>query len=363
MKKNNTDITTEVFRSVKAMEQHREKWNEIISSGAGEVSQLYEWYKALEEGFCGSKELYYLALSKHSQLKGVLPVLTEKARYRKIPARKASFISNIYCNHNDLIMDSDSDSAQVLRKVIPELHTFIGGWDVLEIDEVQADSPRMDALEQICAELGYNVYKRNISNSPFIPLDTDFDTVMKRQRSSDSRRKLRRLEEKIREEKGFKIEVIQRPDQVHGAMKDILDIERNSWKAENATDIASHQNQIVFYTKLAELMAETGLLRIAILYISSTPVAHEYNLTFGDRCFHLKGSYDNNFKRLSPSKVLKKEVLRMCCEEGLAEYDYTGQEQEHKLEWTDSMRPHQHWLIFNKTMYGNLLSKFENIMN
>lgn len=350
-------LQIESHRSIRDLAPARDEWNRAVLHGPGEISLTHEWFQALEESHFAGKSLLYLTMSEADRLRGVLPVFAEKTFYCKFPARKLSFMSNAYCNHNDLILDDGADAEAILRQLMPALDTHAGRWDLIEIDEVMADSPRMAALERVCRELGYPVLKLDISNSPYIPLGPDFETVYRALRSGDSRRKLRKLEESLRRMEGFEIRYVTQPEAVARTMEAILGIERASWKAAEKTDIASHPHQIVFYSRFAELAAASGWLHIALLSTAAGPMAYEYNLYFGKKCSHLKGSYDAGSREHSPSKVLKKEVLRTCCEDGMQEYDYTGQEQEHKLEWTDKMRVHQYWLIFNRGWYGRMLSK------
>lgn len=350
-------LQIETHGSMRELESARSEWNRIVLAGSGEISLTHEWFQALEESHFAGRPLHYLTLSDAGRLRGAFPVFAEKTFYCKLPARKLNFISNAYCNHNDLILDTGEESEAALRQLMPALGAHAGRWDLIEIDEVMTDSPRMATLERVCRELGYPVIKLDISNSPYIPLGPDFDLVYRTLRSGDSRRKLRKLEESLRAQDGFRIRYVSEPEAVAETMEAILRIERGSWKANEKTDIASHPHQVSFYTRFAQLAATAGWLDIALLSTAAGPMAYEYNLRFGKRCFHLKGSYDAAFKNHSPSKVLKKEVLRTCCEKGVEEYDYTGQEQEHKLEWTDKMRKHQRWWIFNRGWYGRWLSK------
>lgn len=361
---NKKSLQIECYRTVTDLEPVREKWNRIVLAGSGEISLTYEWMLALEETHYGKDGLFYLAYYRNGELLGILPLFLKKTSYLKIPVRKLTFVSNAYCNHNDLVFSGPSaETGNVIGEIMPLLEEYIGNWDMLEIDEVMTDSPRMKFLEQACPESGYTVLKKDISRSPYIPLGSDFDLVYRTLRSGDSRRKIRKLEKELQALDGYQISYHTSPESVSKTIEAILDIERASWKAQEKTDIASHPVQIAFYRRFAELAAARGWLNVALLSIGPTPVAYEYNLYFGKRCFHLKGSYDSEFKYRSPSKVLKKEVLRTCCENGAEEYDYTGQEQEHKMEWTDKMRGHQRWYIYNRTHYGRLLSWIGHLKN
>jgi CelD/BcsL family acetyltransferase involved in cellulose biosynthesis len=292
-----------------------------------------------------------------NRLVGILPVRAEKGAFLKIPARKISFLSNAYCNHNDLIVDPRCEIPELLAEALPLLEKHVGPWDLMEIDEALADSPRLNGFEGVCRRLGYDVRRRYISKSPYIPLGADFETVYRALRSGDARRRIRRLEERLRERKGFLIRHYRKQEEVAEAMETVIRVERDSWKAANGTDIASHPNQVSFYMRFAELAASRGWLWIVVAAADEGPMAYEYNLCLGRRCFHLKGSYGETYKDLSPSKVLKKEALKFLCDAGFDEYDYTGQEQEHKREWSEKARDHQFWLVFNGTLHGRFLAK------
>jgi len=349
-----TGAEIESIEGVRAAAPLRAAWNELVERGPGEVSLTYEWLLALEESHFPDRPLRIAACRTGGALATVWPLVVQRGRFCKLPARKLALATNTYCNHNDLICGPGGEGVEDSLRL---LSAAVGPWDVLELDEVQTGSPRMAALETACAALGCSVLRKHKSRSPRIPLGGDFDTIYKALRPGDTRRKIRKLEERLQALPGYRLRVFSAPGEAREAVELVLDIERNSWKARERTDIASHPEQVAFYSRLAELAAERGWLAIAAISTESGPLAYEYNLHFAGRCFHLKGSYHAAHRELSPAKVLKKEVLRDCCERGLAEYDYTGQEQEHKLEWTDQMRDHEHWMVFNSPVYPRLLSR------
>ena len=66
----------------------------------------------------------------------------------------------------------------------------------------------------------------------------------------------------------------------------------------------------------------------------------------------LKTSYDEKFKKLSPGTVLKLWLLKYCFDIHLEEFDFGGEDEEHKLDFTDSVCHHKNYLIFNSNMYS-----------
>jgi CelD/BcsL family acetyltransferase involved in cellulose biosynthesis len=69
----------------------------------------------------------------------------------------------------------------------------------------------------------------------------------------------------------------------------------------------------------------------------------------------LKTGYDPEFAKCSPFKLLTYFAVRHAFEQGYSEFDFLGDPEPWKLEWTSKTRPHDWLFVFAGTPRGRLL--------
>jgi len=110
-----------------------------------------------------------------------------------------------------------------------------------------------------------------------------------------------------------------------------------------------------FYTRLAQVAARRGWLRLSFLRLDGQRIAFGYYLQCGNKLYLLKPGYDPRFAPYSPSNLLCYLVLRDAFERGVAELDFLAAADPWKLEWTVAVRPHYWLYVFGDRLKPRLL--------
>ena len=84
-------------------------------------------------------------------------------------------------------------------------------------------------------------------------------------------------------------------------------------------------------------------------------IATAYALQYQRRLMLVKTGYDPTYAKCSPFKVLTYFALREAIGAGLAEFDFLGDAEPWKLEWTKTTRPHEWLFVFSGTSRARLL--------
>lgn len=144
-----------------------------------------------------------------------------------------------------------------------------------------------------------------------------------------------------------RIECITAPQDVQKAIEDYGLLESAGWKAADGTAILPDNDQGRFYRKMLENFCALGRGRI-------------YRYSFGDKvvamdlCIHdqktiviLKTAYDESYKTVSPSTLMRQEEFQQLFEEQKFEYiEFYGKVMEWHTRWTTQSRT-----LFHLTNY------------
>jgi CelD/BcsL family acetyltransferase involved in cellulose biosynthesis len=184
---------------------------------------------------------------------------------------------------------------------------------------------------------GYRVWQRTVLQSPSIPLAGSWDDLMAAwpsKRRSDLKRRRRRLEE--RGEVSF---------EVHDGCTDLDElltegfaVEASGWKGRDGTAIITEGTETM-YRQAAQAAADAGSLRLAFLRLDGEAIAFDYSFQTAGVHYLVKTGFRPEYSAFAPGKLLRAFMIERAFAEGLRIYDFVGDADDWKLEWTDQIRP------------------------
>jgi CelD/BcsL family acetyltransferase involved in cellulose biosynthesis len=244
----------------------------------------------------------------------------------------------------DVVAESDAAALQLASAVVALRPRR------LELRFVEPDGLALPAFRSAAAAAGYRILTRRLQESPYLPIDRDWDEYC----DSVSTRMLKELDRRWRslERTGAVALSFPSGDEVDDALAEGVALEGSGWKGRNGTAIASRPETHRFYTDVAAWAAERGWLRLAFLRHEGRGIAFQFDVEADGVVYHLKPGYDESYGRVRPGKLLMREVLRRSFESGAGRYEFLGGPDPHKLEWTDRLRGLQQLQAFAPTPAG-----------
>ena len=136
---------------------------------------------------------------------------------------------------------------------------------------------------------------------------------------------------------------------VSRGMADVLEIERSSWKQGTSTSLPTEPGVEGFYSRLAEVSARRGWLRLSLLYLDRTAGGLRLRrAVFRNELLALKTSFDGRLADLSPGQGLLLQVIEDAFRDGLVAVDLLGYPARWKLEMANDERPHVDLCVFSR---------------
>ena len=102
------------------------------------------------------------------------------------------------------------------------------------------------------------------------------------------------------------------PTTLPQAFAHFLGLEASGWKGPAGTGTAIVLDPALrgFYTQLVERLGPTGALTIQVLMLGVKPIAAQFAITSGQRCYLLKIAYDEAQAALAPGNLLLERLLQ-----------------------------------------------------
>jgi len=313
-------LRPEVHDSVEPLEA---EWNALAArTGAAPFVHpgwMAAWYRAFGRG-----RPVVAALRRDGALAAVAAL---EARWGTL--RSAT---NWHTPEYDIVADSP-EAARALADAVIALRPRR-----IELRFLDGGGLALSAFRGAATSAGYRLLTRRLEASPYVPVNGDWDAHAA-SLSSTMLKELARRWRRLENEAGtvsFTVETGRAG--LEEALGAGFRLEASGWKGRGGTAIVSRPETRAFYTDIARWAAERGLLRLAFLSVDGRPIAFQFDLELDGVVYHLKPGYDESYGRFRPGKLLTRQVVRSAFERGARSYEFLGDADQHKLEWTSSVR-------------------------
>jgi CelD/BcsL family acetyltransferase involved in cellulose biosynthesis len=313
------------------------EWDELVDRLGCTPFMRPGWIDAWWRAF-GSGRLQILCARRSGGLVGVLPLGRRGSAQRSPTNFHTPEFAVVGEDGEAMRALADSAFAQRPRRLT-----------VAFVDPASAATAQLRAAGRAA---GYRVFQRALLSSPYVHLGTDWPTY-EQSLSRNLRGDLRRCRRRLREE-GEVTVAFHQGDGLDAAVDEVFAVEARSWKASQGTAIVSRDNVKRFYEQVCRWAAARGSLRIAILRLDGRPLAMDVGILEGAVHYAVKGSYDAEYARYSPGKLLLHALLEQAFEEGVERVELLGAEDPYKRAWAAHSRERDVVEAFAPSLAGSL---------
>jgi CelD/BcsL family acetyltransferase involved in cellulose biosynthesis len=330
------------------------RWNDTVDrAGLDHPFLRHEWLRCWWDSFGHGRTLAVMIVRSGGRILALAPLMLETARMYGVPVRRLQFLHNDHTPKADMIVVERADEAYAAL-----WNTLRGNrarWDVLQLSQLQYDSPTHEQLARLAAGDACPTSVWQSDASPYLALERDWNAYLSGRNAKLKQNLRNRLSRLTREFGAPALEVISDRVAVRNARDEALQLEGSGWKRRAGTAICSDPEVLRFYTLLADRAAASGWLRLLFLTVDGRRIATSYASRYHDRLSFFKTGYDPAFAPYAPFKLLTYFSIRAGFSEGLREVDFLGGAEPWKLEWTSTTRPHDWLFVFGNTLRSKLV--------
>lgn len=325
------------------------EWDALAERIELGLGYQFDWARVLWQIHQKDHELLLLMAREGGRLVGLAPLVKEVLWLKGVPLRWLTSLFALHEIHGTHFL-LDERAAESIEKIFEYLRGIGNSWDIWTMHFVKGD--RQDELFQVELQRhGFQFVVADTKRSPYMCLKGSWEEQSKSLQSR-FRTTMRSRERRLGEKGKVTLEYFNTPGLLQSGLKAIQVVEADSWKLGAGTALTEDPKQWPFYTQYGEFAAANGSLRLPVLFINGEPVAYDYSVYFRGIYYLLKTSYRNSCRLEYPGTVLRKLVVENLCTERASEFDFLGLDEEWKMKWTDAVREHVVYTVFNKNLRG-----------
>lgn len=176
-------------------------------------------------------------------------------------------------------------------------------------------------------------------STAWVDIDQAFDTYWEG-RCKNLKTNTRKQRAKLQTEgTEIRLECIAKPEFVAAAKQDYGALKSAGWKAQDGRTVHPDNAQGHFYQKTPEQFCAQGRGRIYRYQFGDKVVAMDLGIESDERIVVLKTAYDESYKLVSPSSLMRQDEFRELFADGrLKRIEFYGKVLEWHTTWTDNVR-------------------------
>ena len=316
----------------------RGEWTALIERGQASPflrwEWLYPWWNRLHPE---RTPLLLVAREGAGSLVGILPLSAAVTRVGGVAARRLSWLGEDLVGSDYLdVLSVPGSEDRVGRAFGQWLGRWSGGWDVLELHDVEKGAPGTAAL---LAELpGTHAVVRSerftCPGRTFIPGEP-FDLFLRRTARRDNYLRRRKWLER---QPGHALQITREPGALSAPLGSFFHLHARRWASEGGSQGIRGPRVEAFHREATRLLAETGLLRLYTLKVGGEAVASVYAINDRGTFSYYQGGYAPEWGSKSVGLVLVGETFRDAIESGCTRYDFLRGTEGYKADWVDGAR-------------------------
>ena len=315
----------------------RAEWDELARRVQASPFMHPGWLLAWQEAF-GTTPLRVVAAFEDGRLRGVLPVHVKRG-FMASP-------TNWHTPDFSVVAETPETYEALVGAAL-------GAGRPWQLELSFVDHETRDRVTTVAQRLGHRTTWRVLERSPHIPLaHSSFDeyvAALPKHTRSEIRRRRRKLETLGQ----VSVEVHQNADEA--AFAAFLEVENSGWKAQQGTSVAQDAQAAAFYPMVARWAAEEGWLRLALLRVGDQVIAGDLSVQAEGVHYLLKTGFDEKFRSFGPGKILRLDMIERAFADGLTSYEFLGDEDEWKKEWTSQVQQRLRVQVFGHGPAGQLV--------
>ncbi|MGQ5523154.1 GNAT family N-acetyltransferase [Chitinimonas sp. PSY-7] len=221
---------------------------------------------------------------------------------------------------------------------------------------------QMDPMLQCRPDTSQRVRTQDYIETAWVDIDSDFDTYWEA-RGKNLKQNSRKQRNKLQTDNiEVHLECICNPQDVAAAISDYGALESAGWKAANGTAVHPDNAQGRFYRQMLENFCTLGRGRIYRYRFGDKVVSMDLCVDNGKTIVILKTAYDESYKSISPSTLMRQDEFQALFAEGqFKRIEFYGKVMEWHTRWTETKRTIYHATAYRWSFLKNLHGRINQL--
>lgn len=328
----------------------RSAWEDMAAeSGRASPFLSHDWFACCWGAVGPGHHPEVLVIEDAAGPRALLPLMRWRDSVHGLPVRRLGFLHCPDTPMTDLLTTlSPADTIEALLRHLRDR----SDWDALDLQKVPGDSPILPALESALAGRLHGQRVGTLA-SPHLSV-TDSWATFYGSRSPRFKKTCRNIQNRIERAGRVAVEEHRAVDPDGALIEEVIDLSRQSWKADRGVAIATMPQMAEFFRDLTRRASKRGWLSLWVLRLDGQALAMEYQLGDGHTVHALRADYHMAFRDLSPGSALSFAIARALFDRpNVREYCMGPGLNEYKTRWATGVSETVQLRAFRPSAYGH----------
>ena len=331
-----------------------DEWRQLTAGQAMSVFESWEWLETWIRSFGGSLTPYFLQIFQGSQAVGLIPLVAERTKWRRLPVRQLRLCVNGHSPWGGIAgAHISACGAAAAWKYLASQ----GDWNLLKLEMIPEGGMGMSFQQDVSQLSSRSLVGR--SDQFYIDLTEDWPTYLSR-RSVNFRRGLKRTRQKLEEEGALRIEIADTPETFGNALNEFFSIDLQSWKSSKGEVMTANHSLTQYYSDVATSAVRRGRGWLVMSRVGGTAISAMLCLQEGEAVYALKTSFVSLYGSgtVSPGYLALAAALEESWRRGMKRFYFLSGKSEWGR-WTEQRQAFVSRIIFHPSWYGQCLGLLE----
>ncbi|MCB0328681.1 MAG: GNAT family N-acetyltransferase [Bdellovibrionales bacterium] len=343
---------TQVLTTYDELEALEDEWNKLIDEDTGaHPYQTHAWQLAWwgVYGEAAALRLILVTRKDSDELVAIFPMYIAKQIVEKVRITSLEFIGtrDYTCDYAAPILSSQLSDKE--RSEIFDLtFSLFSEAPLIQLSNIRDDSPYFEFLNKLSyahTAVPYHAWSTKIDmNDPeAIPNRGSTHKILKRYRKAGKPL----------------VQHFRTAEEILPLLDTFFEQHNQRWKPIVGESQFEDPKQRELFTAFVKALCPNGNLVFSALWIDENLLAAHFGYLFRRRFYWYKPSYNPEFRKLSPGKLLLAEVYRYAAQETAKVFDFTIGDEEYKAPFTETKTNMYRFRIPQSLLVRGYLNGFE----
>jgi len=330
------------------------EWNHLLSkSNPNEFFSTHEWLSTWWRHFGKGKDLFIITVREGKEILALAPFMT--TRLPLLRRRKIEFLGTGLSDYLDFII---MDKREKCLAAVFDWLLRRRDWAMIDLRCMKEESPNTELLINALERRNCLVEVKHDCYCLRVETEGDWEDYHYNSMTRNLRHDLRRRKNGLRRLGQVSVERYVVPDRIREVMELFFQAHINQLKAMRKCSLFEDQSMRRFYRSLVANLAGKNMLDFTALTIEGKPIGYYVDFLYNDKLYTYSTTYEMDFAKYSPGKLLLEALIKRAFDAGLREVDLMRGEESYKYLWTNKRRKLIAIAVYSKPIYEKLLHPY-----
>ena len=337
----NKNFTLRIATKKREIDITSQEWNALASDcETNTIFQTYEWFHSWWDIFGESYQLYFIAIYENQDLAGIAPLMISGHSSRKT----LQFVGNGKSDYCDFLIRTQKEA--ILFTLFDHIFQNIHKWDYICLNNIPKSSSSVEILAKICESYRCRFITGNLYQCPTLVMKGFEKETVDLINKPSLKRRYNYFS------KSGRLSFVNITNQKEA--QELLDIffqqHIKRWDKRGMSSLFLNTKNRDFYRELTRNMLAKGWLLFSMLEYNDKPIAFHFGFDYNSRVIWYKPSFDIDYFKHSPGKVLLRFLIEFALSNGNSELDFTLGDEPFKQEFSNQTRTNLYLKIFKRKL-------------